>query len=313
MTNIRNFDINLLIAFNILLEECSVTRCAIRLNLTQPTVSNTLSRLRLLFNDPLFIRTRHGLIPTSRALALEPELKEILGSIESLVAPKVFNPKTSEAEIVISSNDYMQYALLAPTAIAMLKKAPNLRIAIKQAEITDLYEMMNNGLIDIAVTIPEFSDARLQSQHLYNEKYVVVMRNNHPVEASKLSMEKFLYYDHVIVSPTKGQYYGPTDIALEKLKLKRNVVISVSSFLTLIEVVEHSNHLALIPMRLYRKFSDRLRMAQPPLNIEGFEAVAVWHAKTDADPVRKWVVNEIQSISNESNHSDTSIIGAIDR
>ena len=287
---------SLLLAFGVLLEECSVSRTAMRLNLTQPTVSNMLARLRDLFGDSLFTRTRHGLIPTSRALALEPELRKILSSVEALVAPQTFDPATCDTTVAISSNDYMQFVLLSPALVAMSKKAPNLRFSVRQAEIEDLVEMMDKGEIDIAVTIPEFSDDRLRNEHLYFEDYVLVSRKGLDTGKKPLSLEQFLLFEHVIVSPTAGHFHGPTDDALGKLGLQRRVRISVSSFFTLIEVVEHSDMLALIPRRLYARFSTRLDMVEPPIPVKGFEVMAVWHNRNHTDPLRIWVVDQIRQV-----------------
>ena len=297
MSDIRKADISLLLTLSVLLEEGSVSRTAIRLNLTQPTVSNMLARLRNLFDDPLFTRTKHGLIPTSRALALEPELRKILSSVEALVAPQTFDPASCDATVTISSNDYMQFVVLAPALIAMSKMAPNLRFAVRQAEIEDLPELMDRGEIDIAVTTPEFSDVRLRDEHLYFEDYVLVSRIGHPMGKSPISIEQFLAFEHAIVSPTAGSFHGPTDDSLDKMGLKRRVVISVSSFFTLTEVVEHSDTLALIPRRLYDKFSDRLVMAEAPIPVKGFEVMAVWHNRNHSDPLRKWVVDQLQAVS----------------
>lgn len=294
MTNIRKIDLNLLRALSVLLEERSVSRSAMRLHLTQPTVSNMLARLRELFADPLFTRTRHGLVPTSRALELESELRHILDSVDLLVAPRSFDPTTSDATVSFSSNDYMQFVLLLPALLVMGKKAPNMRFAVRQAEIEDLVDLMDKGSIDIALTIPAFSDPRLREQHLYSENYVVVFRKGHPLAAQRITLKRFLQYDHVIVSPTAGHFHGPTDEALAARGLQRRVTISVASFFSLIEVVAGSDRLALIPGRLYQRFSDRLAMAMPPLDVPGFEAIAVWSGRTHSDPARQWVVEQLQ-------------------
>ena len=296
MKNIKKADMSLLLALSVLLEECNVSRTALRLNLTQPTVSNMLARLRDLFDDPLFTRTKHGLIPTSRALALEPEIKKILSSVEALIAPQSFDPATCDATVTLSANDYMQFVVLAPALIAMSKKAPNLRFAVRQAEIEELSGLMDRGEVDIAVTIPEFSDARLRDEHLYFEDYVLISRPWHPMGKSTASIEQVLEFDHAIVSPTAGSFHGPTDDALSEIGLQRRVTMSVSSFFTLIEVVENSDTLALIPRRLYETFSSRLEMAEPPIPVKGFEVMAVWHNRNHADPLRKWVIEELRQV-----------------
>jgi DNA-binding transcriptional LysR family regulator len=295
--NIRKIDLNLLYALLILLEERNVSRSAARMHLTQPTVSNMLAKLRALLHDPLFTRTRHGLLPTSRALALEPELRQIFSSVDAILAPGSFDPQTCDQTVILSSNDYMQYTLLAPALLEMRSKAPLLKFAVRQAEIADIVPMMEKGAIDIAVTIPEFSDDRLRSQLLYTERYVVAMRRDHPLSGKKLSMKAFLGMEHAIVSPTAGQFRGPTDDALKQLGLSRKVSLSVSSFFTLIEVVATSDYIALIPERLSTQFLDRLSIAEPPLQVAGFEVISVWSNTTHLDPTRQWVRAELLRVA----------------
>ena len=295
--NIRKIDLNLLYALLILLEERNVSRSAARMHLTQPTVSNMLAKLRALLHDPLFTRTRHGLLPTSRALALEPELRQIFSSVDAILAPGSFDPQTCDQTVILSSNDYMQYTLLAPALLEMRSRAPLLKFAVRQAEIADIVPMMEKGAIDIAVTIPEFSDARLRSQLLYTERYVVAMRREHPLSGKKLTMKAFLGMEHAIVSPTAGQFRGATDDALKKLGLSRRVSLSVSSFFTLIEVVATSDYIALIPERLSIQFLDRLSIAEPPLQVAGFEVISVWSNTTHLDPTRQWVRAELLRVA----------------
>lgn len=295
--NIRKIDLNLLYALLILLEERNVSRSAARMSLTQPTVSNMLAKLRALLHDPLFTRTRHGLLPTSRALALEPELRQIFSSVDAILAPGSFDPQTCDQTVILSSNDYMQYTLLAPALLEMRSKAPLMKFAVRQAEIADIVPMMEKGAIDIAVTIPEFSDDRLRSQLLYTERYVVAMRRDHPLSGKKLTMKAFLGVEHAIVSPTAGQFRGATDDALKQLGLSRKVSLSVSSFFTLIEVVATSDYIALIPARLSTQFLDRLSIAEPPLQVAGFEVISVWSNTTHLDPTRQWVRAELLRVA----------------
>lgn len=297
MVNIKKIDLNLLQALLILLEERNVSRSAARMNLTQPTVSNMLAKLRALLNDPLFTRTRHGLLPTSRTLALEPALRQIFSSVDAILTPGTFDPQTCDQTVILSSNDYMQYTVLAPALLEMRQKAPRMKFSVRHAEIADIVPMMDRGAIDIAVTIPEFSDDRLRSQLLYTERYVVAMRRQHPLSGKTLSMKAFLQMDHAIVSPTTGQFRGPTDDALKKLGLSRKVSLSVSSFFTLIELIASSDYIALIPERLSAKFLDRLCITEPPLQVAGFEAISVWNNATHLDPTRRWVRSELLRVA----------------
>src|SRR5499433_684246 len=114
MLDIRGIDLNLLIVLDALLDERSVTRAAVRLGYTQPTVSGMLARLRDLFGDPLFVRSQRGLLPTPRAQALAVPLKQLLADSHRLVTRDVFDPANAEVTFTISTNDYMQHAVLVP-------------------------------------------------------------------------------------------------------------------------------------------------------------------------------------------------------
>ena len=127
MDDIRNIDLNLLAALNVLLDERNVSRAAQRLALTQPTVSGMLSRLRDVFDDPLFVRTQHGMLPTPRAEALASPLRKLLADASALLATEQFDPRTSDRVVTISVNDYMQSCLVVPFLRALREEAPHMR------------------------------------------------------------------------------------------------------------------------------------------------------------------------------------------
>jgi DNA-binding transcriptional LysR family regulator len=177
----------------------------------------------------------------------------------------------------------MQYVLLTPAIRTLQGLAPNMRFAVKPAEISSLYEKLVADEIDLAVTIPEFSNAKLREQFLYREDYVAVVRKGHPAGKKRLTLNRFLELEHAIVSPTDGQFIGPTDIALAQKRKRRKVTVSVSSFFALIELVAEGDHIALLPRRLAEKFSD-----------------LVWHPKTDSDPARRWLVERLETFVNQT-------------
>jgi DNA-binding transcriptional LysR family regulator len=305
MVDIRKIDLNLLYVLQVLLQECSVSKAALRLHLTQPTVSGMLARLRDVFHDPLFVRTSHGLNPTSQALSLKEPLSHLLGEIDSLVQTAPFDPATNAKTLALSTNDYLQYVLVTPAICALRSTAPNMRFAVLPAEISSLYEKLVQGDIDLAVTIPEFSSPKLRQRVLYREDYVAVVRKGHPLGGRRLTLKRFLDLEHAIVSPTGGEFIGPTDVALAQQKKRRNVTVSVSSFFALIELVTLSDHIALLPLRLAQKFTDRLQLIRPPLSVPGFEVILAWHPRTDSDPVRRWLVDKLAAFA-DANMKNTT-------
>lgn len=297
MYNIRNIDLNLLVAFNALYDARNVTRAAERLALTQPTVSGMLTRLRDLFGDPLFVRTQHGVLPTPRADALSEPVKALLANFDALVRPDEFDPGSAEMTISISANDYMQHALIVPFIESLRKQAPGIRLALMPAYIAGLAEKLARGTVDLAGTIPEFADPSLRRSLLYTERYVCVARRGHPLKGKKLSLEAFCRFDHVMVSPTGGSFSGPTDDALAELGVSRRVSVSLPSFHVMLETVRTDDFLALVPERLLHGNMAGLKLFEPPVLVPDFDVIACWHRRLDADPAHRWIRTLLESVA----------------
>lgn len=294
MNNIRKVDLNLLVVLDALLDERNVTRAAARLGYTQPTISGMLRRLRDLLRDPLFVRTQRGLRPTPRAEALVAPLKQLLADSRRLVAPEAFDPATSTATFTVSSNDYMQHALLVPFVAKMRREARDVRLAITPPLVEGLGEALARGQIDLAITIPEFAMSDLPSRLLYRERYVVAVRARHPLaRAAAITAAEFCAFDHVLVSPTGGAFEGPADRALARLRLRRRVRYSVPSFLLLPDILQADDLVALLPSRLVREGERRLVLLKPPIDVPGFDVIAVWHPRVDRDPGHRWLRGEL--------------------
>ncbi len=295
MLDIRRIDLNLLVVLDALLDERSVTHAAARLGYTQPTVSGMLARLRDLFGDPLFVRTQRGLLPTPRAQALAVPLKQVLADSQRLVTCETFDPKRADITFAISSNDYMQNAVLVPFTRVLRREARNIRLAITPPVIEGLADALARAQIDLALTIPEFAMSDLPSRLLYREYYVVAVRPQHPLaRRGAMSINSFCAYDHVLVSPTGGSFEGPTDAALARLRRRRTVRYSVPSFLLLSELLLSDDLVAVVPSRLLRATDQKLVVLKPPVEIPGFDVIAVWHPRTDKDAAHRWVRNRLR-------------------
>jgi DNA-binding transcriptional LysR family regulator len=299
MSNIRNIDLNLLIAFDALYDARNVTRAANRLALTQPTVSGMLSRLRDLFGDPLFVRTQHGVLPTPRADELAEPIKTLLTDVEALVTPEDFDPASADTTISISANDYMQHSLVVPLIRNLRKTAPGIRLAILPADIAGLADKMARGTIDLAVTIPEFASPNLPRSLLYTERYVCAARKGHPLKDKKLSLGDFCRFDHLIVSPTGGSFEGPADQALAELGANRRVSVSLPSFHVLLETLRADDFLALVPERLLFGKMAGLRLFLPPITVPDFDVIATWHHRVDKNPAHRWLRSRLTAVAEE--------------
>ena len=213
-TNIKNLDLNLLKALDALLDERSVTRAAERLSLTQPAVSGMLTRLRESFDDPLFVRTQRGIAPTLRAQALAGPLKELLCNAEALLRPQGFDPATAHMTLRIAATDYALQAVVLPFLAVLRQRAPGVCVAVVPAQHLPLHERLERGDIDLALITPENTAPDLHARRLFDERYVCVMRADHPDARRRcLSLARFCELDHALVSYGGGSFRGVTDEA----------------------------------------------------------------------------------------------------
>jgi DNA-binding transcriptional LysR family regulator len=190
----------------------------------------------------------------------------------------------------ISSNDYMQHALLVPFIKSLRSGARRVRVAIAPPMIEGLKDALTRGQFDLAVTIPEFAMSDLRSRLLYRERYVAVVRSKHPLARRRsIALESFCSFDHVLVSPTGGAFEGPADSALARFGLRRKVRYSVPSFLLVPEILQTDDLVAFVPAKLLRESDRRLVVLEPPVEIPGFDVIAVWHPRVDKDVAHRWL------------------------
>lgn len=289
MRDIRTLDLNLLKALDALLDERNVTRAAARLAITQPAMSGMLTRLRESFDDPLFVRTQRGVVPTQRALELTGPIKQVLGEIDALLQPSTFDPQTADLTVSIATTDYGLRAVVVPFLLALKQRAPRIRVAAQPASDGLARARLERGELDLALLTPERTPSDLYARHLFDERYVCALRRDHPdARGSSLPLDRFCALDHALVSYAGGDFTGVTDDALAKLGRARRVSLSVASFLILPEVLRASDLVAVLPRRLVTE-ADGLALLDPPITIPGFTKVIAWHARTHRHPGHRWL------------------------
>lgn len=291
--DLHRLDLNLLKAFEALMRERNVTRAAERLSLTQPAVSGILQRLRESFGDPLFVRAQRGISPTPRALALAEPVRRVLHDVERLLQPDAFDPAQADFTVTVAATDYALRAVVVPLIASLQAQAPGLRIAVRPAHERGLVDQMERGETDLALLTPQTAPPDLHSRALFDERYVCVLREGHPLAARKaLSLPQFCRLGHAMVSLDGGGFHGATDDALAVLGRQRRVVVSVPSFVMLLDVVRTSDLAALVPARLLSG-AHGLVTVRAPVDVAGFSKILVWHARTHDDPGHRWVRDQL--------------------
>ncbi|MEX3984809.1 LysR family transcriptional regulator [Paraburkholderia sp. EG287A] len=280
-------DLNLLRALDALLDERNVTRAAQRLSLTQPAVSAMLTRLRESFGDPLFVRSQRGIVPTERALQLAAPLKQVLSEIEQMLQPQAFAPAEAEMTLTLASTDYALRAVVVPYLARLRETAPGVRAMIVPVQHERLQAQLESGDVDLALITPETTPADLHARRLFDERYVCVMRADHPAAQRRLTLDRFCALDHALVSYAGGSLSGVTDEALARVGRTRRVTVSVNSFLVLPDILLTSDLIAVVPSRLVKDAAG-LAVVEPPLAIPGFTKTLAWHERTHRSPGHQW-------------------------
>ncbi|MCH4023006.1 MAG: LysR family transcriptional regulator [Acetobacter sp.] len=297
MSDIRSLDLNLLRALDILLEEGSVTRTAERLGVTQPAVSNMLTRLRENFDDPLLVRTQRGMTPTTRALDLVTPLKRILCEIGTLCQPDAFDPASASFTASIAATDYALQVVLLPFIAQLRQEAPGITLAVHPLDDGRLQEQLEKGQIDMAVTTPETCPPDMLSSPLFHEEYICAARKNHPTANRKMTLDQYCEAGHIIVSYEGGRFCGATDRQLETLGRTRHVALSVPNFLALPDLLLKTDLITMAPRKLLHGRKDLALFSPPsPLTVPGFDNILVWHCRTGSDPRYQWLRGKVTDI-----------------
>ncbi|RYZ91782.1 MAG: LysR family transcriptional regulator, partial [Proteobacteria bacterium] len=259
-----------------------------------------LNRLRELFDDPLLIPARRGMTPTVKALELIGPLRESLDQIRStLQSHKDFKPERGILTINIACTDYIQATVVIPLVLALRTKAPAVRIAVHHYNPAHLERELASGKIDMAIVSKGTHVANLRMHRLFNETYGLIARQKHSFFQKELSMEKFVEFEHVIVSPSGGLFATPIDDVLKSFGLKRKVVMSAASFLFVPQIISASDLLALVPWRLAQGLSDEYSKAQLPWLKESFDVSLIWHERSQGHAGQKWVRDLIVELNGE--------------
>lgn len=296
--NINAINLNLLVAFDALFEELSVTRAARRAGVSQPAMSNTLAQLRELFEDALFVRHRTGLTPTARAKELAEPIRKGLQLLQGALAGSSFEPATSERRFVIAASDYVELVLLPALLRRLAKEAPRVRLALRPWGLHEAPPELQRGEVDLMLGFYGKLPAQHYEQALFEDEYVCVVRRRHPTVKSKLTLAQYLRLSHVLVS-AKADGLGSVDRALAALGKQRTIGARVSHFLTVPVLVSQTDFVAALDRRVAEVFAAPLglKLFRPPLALPKGTIGQVWHEQQNADPGQRWLRGVIAEVA----------------
>lgn len=291
MSKIDRLDIKQLRIFQALIREKNASKAASQLGLTQQAVSEQLKKLRDIFDDRLFLRKTNGFIATPFAEQLSIDIDKLLNDFQTLLSPKVFDPKTVSGTYVIAATDYGQQVVL-PSLIAQLRvESPNLKIIVRDFEIDKLQDLMETGRVNLAIAFPDYIPDSYPIAKLFEEHHVCVTSRHSSISKLTPTLAEVAEYPSIIASPSRPNFKGSIDDWFKGFGLTRNVVVSAPCFSIVPMYLEVTDSIAFLPSRAIRALDlIEIELEASP---EPFNVIAAWHPRYNQDALQKWVVSKL--------------------
>lgn len=288
----HGIDLNLLVAFEALMNERSVTRAATQVGVSQPAMSAALSRLRKLFSDPLFLRSVDGLLPTPRARDLAEPIAQALRQIEfALVRKPEFVPGKASLTFKLGLSDYPAFVLLPSLLRALETTAPSVSLNVHAFnDRDDAVDLLDSGAIDAAIGMPPtHADGRILTRPVLQDEFVTIIAKDHPAARRGMSTKTYLDLHHILVSP-EGELYGLVDQALAQQGKKRKLALTLPQMFATPAIVARTSMTATIMKRVALNASahHRLALFPPPVTLPEVVFDLIWHRRSNSHPAQSW-------------------------
>lgn len=298
--NFDGFDLNLLVAFNTLMLERNVTKAAALAGVSQPAMSAALARLRRVFDDPLFIRSAEGLLPTAKAQEMAISVADALGQVRHLMKPpEVFDPNDKQRSFTLGLTEYPLHVLLPALTKKLAALAPHCTIHVRDfIDRDEVVALLDAGKIDIAVGVPPTkAENRILSQPLLRDDFVTLVGSDHPIAQKEMNLQAFLSLPHILVSP-EGNRYGLVDQKLREQGLARNISLTLPTMFTVPDLLPGTDYVATVLSRVATTFAnqDRFVMFNPPLELPAIPFDLLWHRRTQDSAAHLWLREVISDV-----------------
>ena len=287
---ISSFDLNLFVILNAIYTEGSLTKAAEVVGITQPAVSNALSRLREKFNDDLFVRTGSGMVPTQKTENMIQDVQSALTLIQQSVnEPDTFDANSTKRNFKLSLGDVSEGRVLPFIMSEIYKEAPNISVGSYAYPRSDQVHALSTNNLDFVVDpiIPRSDE--INSEKVFEDDFVVMHREGHDLSKIKSpSVNDILEQKHLHVSGRKRGLHL-IDIELEKIGYKREIALRCQHFLIAPEIIR-STDVVLFATKSFAEKND-LKYIQIPAEIPMMEYFLIWHKNDEGDGGHIWMKN----------------------
>ena len=292
---LRDVDLNLLVIFNELLISGRVNATAQKLGLTQPAVSNALTRLRRLLGDELFVRTSQGMQPTPFAVSLSEPVSYALGAIHGALNQNLsFDPTRSTQNFTIAMTDIGEIYFLPDLMAHISRMAPGVTLSTVRNHSIDLDREMESGNVDLAHGhLPDLQAGYFQRQ-LFSQRYVCLFRRGHRLDGVEMTEQDFSDAEQISIIAA-GTGHGMIDELFGRMGISRNIRLRVPHFVSIGHILSKTDMIATVPEILARRISGPfdLRWCAHPIPLPHISIGMFWHAKYHKDAANQWLRNAV--------------------
>ena len=296
---LRNIDLNLLVVLDALLTEKHVTRTGIRLHLSQPAISHSLNKLRVLLDDPLLIRQGNEVVLSARAQSLQAPLKTILGQIETLLGHSMsFVPADSQRTFRVAMSDYGAAIVLPKLLVQLRAQAPDISLVVIQDSRLGMLEQIEHGKIDLALGVFSALPAEVGCDVLFEETFTCLLNRQSLPDNEVLDLDTYLARPHLLVS-TDGNTQGEIDNVLRTRGLQRRVAVNVPHWGAAPGMIAGTDLILTVATRTLDNLplGDTLIARAPPMAVAPFNYVQIWHPRFNDDPAHRWLRERVRQVS----------------
>lgn len=296
MVNLRTFDLNLLRVFEAVHHDRSVSIAADKLGLSQPAVSNALNRLRLQFDDPLFVRTARGMSATPKAERLAEAIGVGLTTIRAGLSSGVdFDPATSERRFTLLMTDVGEISFLPVLLSELGRNAPNISIHVREAGLSTYEDLLESGTADLAIGRIKLSD-RMHGAQIHSSEFVVLLGRSNPIlrrdaqGACSIDYQAYLNAPHVMVQP-RGAAGDPVREALGPDASRLRIALSIPHATVLPMIMGDTDLIATVPKVCAANLvaTGALCAVPPPFPVEPNYVFQWWHRRNQRDAGHRWL------------------------
>jgi DNA-binding transcriptional LysR family regulator len=296
-----NIDIRLLRAFLVLMNERNVSHAAERLEVSQPAASHSLARLRRVFNDPLLLKSKSGMLITPRGEEIAATVSRWVSEYDALVqVTDEFDSKTSRRTFVITATEHAEHLVMPALLRDIRKRAPSVRLRVRLPEPDRSLELLESGEVDLRFAWLIKPPLSMRSAPLFQDRFVCIAARDHPEIRGSLTVAQFLRFPHARTYGTNRTTSNRViDEAIQRLGRESAPPFQLQNFLSVPLALGGTDLIATVPLSFARMFAKQypLQVVEPPIRLPRIRYAAYWHERNQKEPGHRWLRDMVSAVA----------------